>query len=93
MSTSLYLGGVSTIFKVIDEYSPFNAFLDTGEEIIEKFLKQNKEAVKEEEVPSHKRLNALHNVQLAAAYYGSEDSLGIYAMMEVIYDVSRGKEY
>ena len=46
VSTSLYLGGVSTTFKLIHDYSSFNEFLEIGEEIIEKFKMQNKEVIR-----------------------------------------------
>ena len=93
VSTSLYLGGVSTTFKFIDDYSPFNEFLETDEELIEKLKKKNKESIRAEEEPSPKRQNVLTKAQLAQ-YDGRDGSPGLYlAMMGVIYDVSKGKEY
>ena len=91
VSSSLYLGGVSTVFRFIDNYSPFNEFLETDEELIEK-LKKTNEVVKDDE-PQSKRERVLTKSELSK-YDGSEGSPGLYlAMMGVVYDVSKGKEY
>jgi len=90
--SSLYLGGVSKVFRFIDNYSPFNEFLETDEELIKKLKEKQKNKVENEEIPAN-RVKVFTKSELAL-YDGSEGSPGLYlAMMGVVYDVSKGKEY
>jgi len=94
VSSSLYLGGLGTAFKFIDNYSPFNEFLETDEELIEKLKKKNNVVKSDDEKSgSSSRERVLTKTELAL-YDGSDGSPGLYlAMMGVVYDVSKGKEY
>jgi len=91
--TSMHLGGVSTAFKFIDDYSPFNEFLETDEELIEKLKKKNEEVKDDiEEAPSERE--RVFSADELAKYVGTEGSPGLYlAMLGVVYDVSTGPQY
>jgi len=89
--TSVHLGGVSTVFKFIDDYSPFNEFLETDEELIEKLKKKQESPNPVEETISKERVLTASEL---AEYDGSEGSPGLYlAMLGVVYDVSNGPQY
>jgi len=95
--TSVHLGGVSTVFKFIDDYSPFNEFLETDEELIEKLKKKNQEPQTQEEETQKEETTTRERVLTAlelAKYDGSDGSPGLFlAMLGVVYDVSKGPQY
>jgi len=90
VSSSIYLGGVSTLFRFIDNYSPFNEFLETDEELIRKLKQTNHE---NKNVDDTKKEKVFTTAELAL-FDGGDSSPGLYlAMLGVVYDVSKGKEY
>jgi len=89
ISSLLYLGGISSAFKFIDEYSPFNEFLESDDQLIER-LKRKTEEVKSERSTKEKVFSASE----LAKYDGSKGSPGLFlSMLGIVYDVSKGKEY
>eukprot|EP00092_Neocalanus_flemingeri_P000724 GFUD01000768.1.p1 GENE.GFUD01000768.1~~GFUD01000768.1.p1 ORF type:complete len:343 (-),score=140.41 GFUD01000768.1:115-1143(-) len=92
--TGMHMGGVSTAFKFVDDYSPFNEFLETDEELIEKLKKKSEEAKDDEVKAEPSKMEEVLSTARLAKFDGSEGSPGLYlAMLGVVYDVSKGKEY
>lgn len=98
---SLYLGPVHTVFQFVENYSPFNEFLESDEELIAK-LQGQREAREggqgglgeaSEGGQGEARERVFTKAELAQ-YTGRPASPGLYlALLGVVYDVSSGRQY
>lgn len=89
------LGGITTVFYIIETYSPFNEFLETDEEFLAKVRKE--EARLKAESGGESTLDIGQRVftkNELAQYTGADGTPGLYlAFLGVVYDVEKGAQY
>ena len=79
------------MFYMIETYSPFNEFLETDEEFLEKVQREEKRLKEKSARKSNSRVFTKSEL---AQYTGAEGSPGLYlALLGVVYDVAKGSQY
>jgi len=72
-------------FSTVEKYSPFQEFLESDEDFIDRLKKEN---------PSVQTAIKVFSKEELKKYDGSPDSPGLYlAILGKVYDVSKGKDY
>jgi len=88
------LGGITTVFYMIETYSPFNEFLETDEEFLAK-VRQEEARVKSDSTSKRDQSGQrVFTKTELTQYNGAAGSPGLFlALLGVVYDVSKGAQY
>jgi len=88
------LGGVTTVFYIIETYSPFNEFLESDEEFLAKVRKEETRLKAETGGESKDHGQRVFTKSELVQYTGAEGTPGLYlAFLGVVYDVGKGAQY